>query len=73
VKQLVGSGLVDPADLSLNKSETLLFQSDYGDGFDEPGDVEIYKYPSGRLVRTLGASEGVNSPLGVSDAPNAAF
>lgn len=62
------SGLYNPYRLSLNKDQTLLFNVDTGTGV-----VSIYKYPSGKLVRSLGSRDGLANPVGVSDSPNAAF
>jgi streptogramin lyase len=53
---------------SLNRKEDLLFSANTGSNT-----VTVYRYPSGQLVTTLGASNGITSPLGVAESPNATF
>jgi hypothetical protein len=60
--------------LSLNRSENLLFSANglFAQG-SQYRNVTIFKYPSGKLVQTLGASDGVTQPIGVAVAPDATF
>jgi hypothetical protein len=53
---------------SLNRAESLLFSANTGSNT-----VTVYRYPSGQLLDTLGASNGITSPLGVAESPNASF
>lgn len=65
---VLASGLNDPFHDSLNKSEGLLFNANFGSAT-----VTVYKYPSGTLVTTLGSGNGISAAEGVSDSPNAVF
>jgi hypothetical protein len=53
---------------SLNRKEDLLFSANTGSNT-----VTVYRYPSGELLETLGASNGIATPLGVAESPNATF
>jgi hypothetical protein len=53
---------------SLNRKEDLLFSANTGSNT-----VTVYRYPSGELLETLGASNGITTPLGVAESPNATF
>ncbi len=69
---ILASGLTNPFHCSLNKKEDLLFNANVGYGSIPPS-VTIYRYPSGKLLRTLGSKEGVVNAYGVADSPDAAF
>ena len=62
------TGLGNPFRLALNREQTLLFNVDT---LNEK--VSVYQYPSGKLLKTLGAADGVTNPGGVATSPNAAF
>jgi hypothetical protein len=62
------SGLDEPDRASLNKRENLLFNANYGSGT-----VTVYKYPSGKLLKTLGSSNGISAAAGVAESPSATF
>jgi hypothetical protein len=66
------SGLSNPYHISLDKSEKLLFNANYGTSSEGPT-VTVYDYPSGTLVTTLGSSNGITASYGVSDSPDANF
>ncbi|MGA8534940.1 MAG: hypothetical protein WB615_12605 [Candidatus Tumulicola sp.] len=55
------SGLSDPFHDSLNKKENLLFNANSGSAT-----VTVYSYPSGKLVTTLGSSNGITAAEGVT-------
>lgn len=61
------SGDSDPIALSLNRKTNLLFVTDARNS--GVGDVVVFKYPSGKILTTLGASDGISQPLGVADYP----
>jgi hypothetical protein len=61
------SKLAQPVFLSLNRRETLLFADSFD--FDNPT-VWVFAYPSGKLLTTLGAANGLAYPLGVAAAPD---
>lgn len=62
------SGLSDPFHDSLTKKEALLLNANSG-----TTTVTVYKYPSGTLLTTLGASNGLKSVEGVAFSPDAVF
>jgi hypothetical protein len=65
------SGLNGPYGLSLNRQENLLFSANTGARYSSS--VTVYDYPSGQLVTTLGASNGVTRAYGVAESPEATF
>jgi hypothetical protein len=66
------TGLSNPYHISLDKSEKLLFNANYGTSSVGPT-VTVYDYPSGTLVTTLGSANGITASYGVSDSPDANF
>lgn len=65
-KRLI-SGLDQPVWLSLDRTERLLFVSSFD---HNDAKVWIFDYPSGELKTTLGAQNGLKTPLGVAAAPD---
>jgi hypothetical protein len=61
-------GLGDPYHVALNKQQTRLFSANVN-----AGTVTVYSYPAGALLETLGPAQGLTTPYGVSDSPNAVF
>ena len=66
ITRTLGSGYVDPYDVTLNKSNTLAFVTDLG--LDE---VFVYDYKTNTLVTTLGSGNGLAVPYSAVDGPNA--
>jgi hypothetical protein len=62
------SGFSGPFHVALTQAETLLFIAD-----PVAGKVDVLTYPLGILKKTLGKTQGLVTPFGVSDAPNAVF
>jgi DNA-binding beta-propeller fold protein YncE len=59
------SGMFDPFRVALSKDEKTLFSANSGSGT-----VTIYKYPSAKLIKTLGSADGLDGADGVSQNPN---
>jgi hypothetical protein len=62
------TGVNGPFHNALNRKEDLLFSANTGSNT-----VTVYRYPSGSLVTTLGASNGITTAQGVAESPNATF
>lgn len=64
----IGSQIGDYG-LSLNKKNKLLFIAHPNQG-EGPGNVSVYDYQTGTLLKVLDATYGIKSPTAVVDAPN---
>ena len=58
------TGYSDPFHVALNKGNNLMFVADVGNAA-----VFVQNYPSGSLVTTLGAANGLSDPAGVATFP----
>jgi hypothetical protein len=67
VTRTFGSGLVEPVNVTLNRTNRLAFVVDYDK------DVQVYDYQTGTLLTTLGTVYGLVSPLSAVDGPNAVY
>jgi hypothetical protein len=63
------SGLQDPFHVALSKNGKLLFNANAGD----PSTATIYSYPAGKLLDTIGSSNGLDGAEGIVDSPNAVY
>jgi hypothetical protein len=66
ITRTLGSGYLDPFDVTLNKSNALAFVADVG--LDE---VFVWNYRTNILVATLGYRNGLAVPYSAVDGPNA--
>lgn len=64
----IGSQIGDHG-LSLNKKNKLLFIAHPNQG-EGPGNVSVYDYQTGNLLKVLDATNGIKDPTEVVDAPN---
>jgi hypothetical protein len=64
----IGSQIGDTG-LSLNKKNKLLFIAHPNQG-EGPGNVSVYDYQTGELLKVLDATYGIKNPTAVVDAPN---
>lgn len=67
VTRTFGSGLTEPVNVTLNRTNGFAFVVDYDK------DVQVYDYQSGALLTTLGTVYGLDSPLSAVDGPNAVY
>ena len=66
-----GSGFSHPLHISINLSNTLAFVVDTTAG---PADkVDVFQYPSGTLIHTLGSADGLTDPDSAVDWQNYGF
>lgn len=68
ITSTLGSGYREPFHVTLRRDNKLAFISD-----PELPALFVLEYPSGKLVVRLGAANGVGSPGGAVDAPNAVY
>lgn len=62
---VIATGEKDPFAVALSKSQKLLFVTN-----PSGGTVNVYRYPSMKLAKTLGSKQGLVAPQGVTDSPN---
>lgn len=67
VARAFGSGLTEPINVTVNRTNSLAFVVDYDK------DVQVYDYQTGALLTTLGTVYGLVSPLSAVDGPNAVY
>ena len=63
----------DMHDLCLTKDEKTLYSANSSRFTGDIPSVTAFAYPSGRLVTTIGAANGITAPQGVGCSPNATF
>ncbi|MBV9027641.1 MAG: hypothetical protein JO311_03420 [Candidatus Eremiobacteraeota bacterium] len=68
VTRTIGSGFAVPAQVTLNKANTLAFVTDPSNGT-----VTIVNYQTGANVTVLGTQNGLGQPYGAVEAPNAVY
>jgi hypothetical protein len=66
VTRTIGRGWVGPFQLALTRSSKRLYVVDA-----RAANVQVFTYPAGTLVTTLGSNQGILGPLGVTDTDNA--
>ncbi len=68
IVRTIGSQIGDYG-LSLNKKNKLLFIAHPNQG-EGPGNVSVYDYQTGELLKVLDTTYGIKNPTAVVDAPN---
>ncbi len=65
ITHTLGSGYYDPFHVTINRRNNRAYVTDLG-----AGDVQVLEYPSGTLIATLGAANGLTLPSSAVDTNN---
>lgn len=68
VPRTIGTGFSKPTQVTLSKDNTLAFVTDAGNGT-----VTVVNYQTGANIAVLGTKNGLSSPMGAVDGPNAVY